>query len=264
MRKNKYAHEWATRAVLVFGPPAAEWATRGLLSIIHRKDRLKAVDETCDKFCKIGERLHDGAALQRHSLAESYVHSRIALICNVEVLVPLKGFGSRVRGDDKPIRNGKLFASLVFSYHSPNPAVLSVCNEEAVFIFDIEVMQGENILPFPPTVGLYDIQYEALDLFAGILFKSSNSSFHSFSGLACRKLPVLGIASYTLKPSVVNCRPQVVDRVPKYNKKSVGKLLSRNDAEAIATSIRICVDVDGVRVSVRKLLSKSSKIIGVL
>lgn len=28
MHKNKYAHEWATRAVLVFGPPAAEWATR--------------------------------------------------------------------------------------------------------------------------------------------------------------------------------------------------------------------------------------------
>ena len=28
MRKNKYAHEWATRAVLVFGPTAAEWATR--------------------------------------------------------------------------------------------------------------------------------------------------------------------------------------------------------------------------------------------
>ena len=28
MHKNKYAHEWATRAVLVFGLPAAEWATR--------------------------------------------------------------------------------------------------------------------------------------------------------------------------------------------------------------------------------------------
>jgi hypothetical protein len=210
------------------------------------------------------ERWHEVFALQDRPLSESYARHGMTLICDLEVRVPLEPSASHVRIVDEPITYRKLNISLVYRANTLNEMKLSVCNQEPVFVFDVETVKSEEDFAIPSLVGLYDIHDESLDLFAGVLFQSIDGSFKVITRFLDREVSVLGIGRDRLKPSVIQSRSKVVNGVSQDCKKFVRELLSGRDAERIVSACKVSLDSQMVRVSISEDLPFSAKFVNVL
>jgi hypothetical protein len=210
------------------------------------------------------ERWHEVSALQDRPLSESYARHGLTLICDLEVRVPLEPLTGHVRINDEPIPYRKFNISLVYRANTSDEMKLSVCNQKPVFIFNVETVKPDKDFAIPSLVGLYGIHDESLDLFAGVLFQSIYGVFKVITGFLDREVSVSGIGCDRLKPSVIQGGSKIVNSVPQDQKKFIGELLSRRDAERIVTACEVSLDSQAVRVSISEELPFSAKVVDVL
>jgi hypothetical protein len=210
------------------------------------------------------ERWHEVSALQDRPLSESYARHGLTLICDLEVRMPLEPLASHVLIDEEPILNRKFNISLVYRANTLNEMKLSVCNQEPVFVFDVEIVESENNLSHPSFVGLYGVHQESFDLFAGVLFQSIDGTFKVITGFANWKFGVFMGIDDALDPRMIQSRPKIVDCISEYQEKRVGELLSRRDAERIISACKVSLDSQMVRVSISECLPLRAKVVNVL
>ncbi|HXB62404.1 MAG TPA: hypothetical protein VNU94_06100 [Acidobacteriaceae bacterium] len=231
---------------------------------LRKRDSFQTVDDVLNDVREALEHGHEKRALQDRPLAESYARHGLTLICDLEVRMPLEPLASHVRIDHEPITYSKFNISLVYRANPSNEMKLSVCNQEPVFVFDVEVMEPENNLSLSSFVGLYGLHQESLDLFAGILFQAIDGSFKVITGFADREFREVVRDNDGLKPSVIQSRPKIVDCIAEYQEKRIGELLSRRDAERIVSAFKVSLDPQMVRVSISECLPFSLKVVNVL
>lgn len=68
-------------------------------------DRLQRLHDKINEFDELVQGWNNALALEGHPLAERYKRNGLTIICNFEMLVPLKWSGSSVRGNDQPLGN---------------------------------------------------------------------------------------------------------------------------------------------------------------
>jgi len=232
------------------------------IGYLSERDRFQTVNDAFDAVRQALERSHEVKALQNRSFAESYACYGASIICDFEMTMPLEG----LRGDagsvlDDPIADRKLYASLVYRHNSSQDGKLVMSNQQAVFVFDVEIVKSEDGLAIPSLVGLYDIHDKSLDLFAGVLFQSIDGSFKSITGFPDREFCLGMRLDAHLKPSMVKSGAEIVQRVPQDQKKFVREWLGRGDAESIVSAIDVFFYGQSVRVSLCENLPFSVKII---
>ena len=74
---------------------------------------------------------------------------------------------------DLPSRNASLFSFIIDKNDSIDVFELRFRDQEPMFIFDVEVVEGTNEVPVPSRVRLYSFHDAVDDLFRGALCKST-------------------------------------------------------------------------------------------
>lgn len=239
-------------------------AAQSLDSLLPTNNGLKPSYDPFNDVREGLERWHEVSALQDRPLSESYARHGLTLICELEVRMPLEPLASHVRTDDEPIIYRKLNISLVYRANTDNEMKLSICNQEPVFVFDVEVVESENNLSHSSFVGLYGVHQESLDLFAGVLFQSIDGSFKVVTGFLDGEVSMVRVGGDRLKPSVIQSGPEIVNCISEYQEKRIGELLSRRDAQRIVSACKVSLDSQMVRVSISECLPFSAKVADVL
>lgn len=226
--------------------------------------RLQTIHDASYKFDQVMQHWHNAPALEGHPLSERYERHGLTIICNFEVLMPLKGSGSGVRSAKQPAGNLKHFASLVYRSNSIDIGELPMGNQEPMFVFNVEVVEVEKNLTLPSYVGLYGISHESLNIFSGVLFESVDGSFKAISGFAGRELSVLGALDTRSTPGMIESDAQVMERVSEDCEQDRVEWLSRGDAEYIVSGFRICLYSDTVRIILAEDLRPHVQLLDVL
>lgn len=234
------------------------------LRCLGEVDRLQRLHNKLNEFDQCVQGWNDALALEGHSLAERYERDSLTIICNFEMFMPFEWPGGDVRINDQPSRDVKRFASLVYRNHSLNKRVLPMCDQEPMFVFDVEVMQIEKNLALASTVGLYEIPQESLDLFSGVLFESIDGTFKALSGFAGGKLGVFGTCNARSEPSKIEGGAKIMECISQNPEEDRGKWLSRSNAEHIVSSARVGIDCDTVRVLIAEEFRPHLKLLDVL
>jgi hypothetical protein len=235
----------------------------GLVCLGEHK-RFQTVDDALNDVRQVLESWHENLAMQNRAFSESYARHGATVICDLEMTVPLERLGNVADMLDNPIADRKLYASLVYRCNSSQHRELVMCNQQAVFVFDVETVKSEDDFTVSSHAGLYDIHDESLDLFAGVLFQSIDGPFKVITRFLDREVSIVRIGRDRLKPSMIQGGSKVVNRVPQDQKKFVGEWLSRGDAESIVSAIDVRFDGQFVRVSLRKNLPFGVKIVDVM
>lgn len=216
-----------------------------------------------DKFSKVVQRWHDELSLEGHPLAERYMRPGGTVVCELEIS-PFHELGCSVGLDDKPIRDSKFLASLIYRSHSGNNRVFTPSDQKPMFVFNVEVMEMQKRLTLPSLVGLYQVQKKTPDIFAGPLFQAIDGSFKSILGSMEWKSSLSGLRDNHRTPSMIEGRSEVVDCVSQNADQLIGERFSRSDAEHLISGIRICFEIDCVRVSISEELRSAVNVVDVL
>jgi hypothetical protein len=225
---------------------------------------LQPINDLDDDIRHALQRWQDVEALQTRPLAENYMRPGVTLMCDLALRVPFKDRGRGFAGNDEPIVNGEIFASLVYRSKAANVGELQMCNQKPVFISDVEIIQTGKDFSIPSLVGLYDIHDVSLDFFTGVLFQSIDGSYKTFTGFMDREFCVLAGSNNGLNPRVVKCGSKVVESVPQNQKQFVGERLSWNDCKNIISGITVCLEREFVRVNISEQLAPFAQVVDVL
>jgi hypothetical protein len=154
-----------------------------------------------------------------------------------------------------PLREFKLFATLIFVADAPKPLEFNMGDKQLVFVLNVESVKGPDGLAIPSLVGLYDIHDKVDDPFGGLMFESAIDGCYKFIPcIAYRKLSVLRPLSCMAELNIIGNKieggAQIMQRVSSDTHELFWNGFTRLELEKIAASIRISLDKDRVRVCV--------------
>lgn len=212
----------------------------------------------------LANRWRNWCALQGHTITENYNAGRLSIVCDLDVSVPLDVIRSDVRGYDQPIRNDKYCAVLSLNSDMRYESHLSFGYQEPMLVDIVEIVQVPENISIPSRIRLYHIDDEFPQLLRcfGSTFQSViDGSYKFIFGFANRE--ILGFRAEAMH-NVIERTAKVMESIAKSENEVFWDGCSILQAQAIARSLRVIIDVNNVRVSIVESLNERIKISDVL
>jgi len=160
----------------------------------------------------------------------------------------------------------KFLASIALSANTSHSRNVNARNQESVLILNIEPVEGPDRVSIPSLVRLYGIHDELDDVFGGIMFQSTiHGTFKSIPGFVDGKFCVFRPLANDIVHGEIKRGSKIMQCVSDDEGKLLWNGFHRNDLDNIASSLRVMLDVDTVRVvCVSKLPHATIKVIDVM
>ena len=195
-------------------------------------------------------------------MGENYANGRIALICDLNFSLPGEEVG-HVLSRSSPLWDYKNFATLVFVANVSNPLPLQMGDQQPVFVFNVESVQGPDWASIPSFVGLYDLHDEVDDPFGGLMYKSAIDGVYKFiPSVAHRKLGVVGSLSSGSKLNIVGDKiessSEIMQSVTNNAHEFFWHGLTKLELERITAGARVTFNPNGVKVTLDDFANQKS------
>lgn len=233
----------------------------------RQENPFDAVECAANEYREAVQCWKDGLTVHWHSPAKNYAEGRCALVFDLNLL--FIGRDSRhVSRNGGPVRKREYLARFVFVADIPNKLELQMGNQQPVFVFNVETVNGPDGVPIPSLVRLYDIHNEVDDPVGGLLYQSTIDGTYKFiSGRAHRKV---GVASslpcgskFNVADSKVESTSEIMQSVSGDAHEYTRHPFSRNELQEVVASTRIVLDLNFVRVTFLELPDLNIQIVDV-
>jgi len=227
-----------------------------------KKDALDVIDRATNDRRQIAQRWKDVLAAEGQSVGENYANGRISLIYDLNVSLP-GGEVGHVLSRSSPLWNYKNFTTLVFVANVPDPLPLQMWDQQPVLIFNVESVQGPDVIPISSLVGLYNIHDEVDDPFGGLMFESAiDGCFKFILGVVHRKLGVFSSLSSSSKFNIIGDKiersSEIMQSVSNYAHEFFWHGLTKLELERITSGVRVTFNPNGVKVTLDDFANQKS------
>lgn len=209
-----------------------------------------------NKFREINQRWNNRLTGHRDRLVKPYKDGRLAFVCDLNVLVPVKWVNEKLPAvGDNPRRGFKCHPSVILKADVPQPRDFKDWEQKPMLVQDVELVQGPEGFSIPSLIRLYGAYNEVTDCRGGFLYQSAvDSAFKFISGFSDWESGVLVAdpesREYDFAYHDVEGTSQIVEHITDDEREFIGSreffLLV---AEAISSALRVLVHNEGVEAS---------------
>jgi len=230
-----------------------------------QEDSLQAINRATNDFRHVAQRWKNKLTLKGHSITELYMPHGLAVICDLNIVVPLAEVRGDMWMDNKPIGNSEVRALVVYRSKPCNVRVFEMRNQEPVFVVNVETMKTPDGLAAPSFVRLYDIHNEIDDFCRGMLFQSAiDGRFKLLNGIANGEHSAMRRIDGNLDERMIESRSEIMQGIPKNENQLVWKGINTLQLNNITSALQVRMGVDNVRVFLHESEGFEVKIIDVM
>lgn len=227
------------------------------------------VNRSTEKYRQLVHRWNNRFQSKGESVAEAYRVGRLSLVLNLRVSVSGEGNIGDLSVDHEPGTKSELRASVILDSDAIDETELGFCDQEPMFVLNVEVVEMAKEFAISSRVRLYPIHDAVDNLFGGLLFQSAiNGVYKVCPALVYRKLGVVRTLSsfqeLDLVHHVVEGGAKVVDSISKCQDEVRGQAFDGFNFEHIVSAMRVMLNKDLVRLSFGELGVYQVEIIDVM